>query len=88
MESYFWGNNIQETMSLDKMAKVECTVYCEKRKCYEQNCKENSHLECGYKNGTSIREWGCTTVEEGKEPEECKAMNSCSFLHLLAMFSF
>lgn len=56
MESYFSGNNIQETMSLDKMAKVECTVYCEKRKCYEQNCKENSHLECGYKNGTSIRE--------------------------------
>lgn len=56
MESYFLGNNIQEIMSLDKMVKVECIVYCEKRKCYEQNCKENLYLECGYKNGISIRE--------------------------------
>lgn len=36
-------------MSMDKMAKVKCVVYCEIKKCYKQNCKEYSLLECEYK---------------------------------------
>jgi hypothetical protein len=46
--SYFRSNNIQEIISVDKIAKVECTVDHERKQCCKQNGKEHSHLGCGY----------------------------------------
>lgn len=77
-------------MSMDKMAKVKCVVYCEIKKCYKQNCKEDSLSERGYKKRTGLRDSKrCTIVREvGKDAEEEKLVDPCSFLHLLVVFLF